>query len=249
MEYRSRSNSVNQLLDRALEAHGGLQRWRHVEKVKLAMTVGGLLFLMKGKRHAVGKEFTAETYTKEQKTIITPFANKAGYTGVFTRQQVRIKEHEEIISEAGDQTHLRGWLRSLLPWNDLGLLYFSGYAINHYFTLPFSLADEAIDLEEVPSIKIGEEHCQGLRATYPDGFISHSKKEKFYFTPAGRLIRHDYKAEAVSPFAYGAHFSTDYFTVEDFIFPRKRRAYLNFFGIPATLVMHMDVHSGEIHYS
>jgi hypothetical protein len=154
-----------------------------VEKVKLAMTVGGLLFLMKGKRHAVGKEFTAETYTKEQKTIITPFANKAGYTGFFTRQQVRIKEHEEIISEAGDQTHLRGWLWSLLPWNDLGLLYFSGYAINHYFTLPFSLADEAIDLEEVPSIKIRRRALSRTSGDVSGWFYFPFKKRKVLFYP------------------------------------------------------------------
>ncbi len=242
-----RSESVRQLLDLAMTAHGGLDRWQRVRKIDLSLTVGGALFIMKGKGKAVGKPFSAEIHTRERKTILTPFANQEGLTGGYTPDGVWMERDGEIFAEAGDQAALRGFFRSLVPWNDLGLLYFSGYAIQLYFTMPFPLADESFGLEEISPRKIHGERCRGLRITYPDHFISHSKQEKLYFNPEGRIVRHDYRAAAASAMAFGAHYSMDYFTADGFLFPARRRAYFNFLGFPTMVVIRMDIDSARVH--
>jgi hypothetical protein len=39
---------MNELLQAAVEAHGGLQRWSRLRKVSLDLSIGGLLWDMKG---------------------------------------------------------------------------------------------------------------------------------------------------------------------------------------------------------
>ena len=55
--------SANTLLEQAMEAHGGLERWQKVNKVSLNITAGGLVFFIKGRNRNVGKPFTADIYT------------------------------------------------------------------------------------------------------------------------------------------------------------------------------------------
>lgn len=252
MKIQRRTEHVHKLLEQVFEAHGGLERWQKVNTLSVSMTVGGLVFRIKGRQHGIGKPFRAEVFTKEQKTHITPFSNKAGTTGIFTPKHLWIKNDQgEVLSEMRDPaSKYHGVLKSLLLWDDLGQLYFGGYAISNYYNLPFTLANEDITLEEIPPKKVEGELCQGLRARYPDGFASHSKIEKFYFNPRGWLVRHDYKAKVVGPYAYASHFSMDYFSVEGFILARRRRVYSNFFGIPLKpmSILYMDIHGGEIKF-
>jgi hypothetical protein len=251
MENPAKSEAVNTLLEQALEAHGGMERWEKVNKVTLSMTVGGLVFFIKGRRRYVGKPFSADIYTREQKTVIMPFGNQPGISGIFMPDRVWLEnEKGDVVKELKNPACYRAFVKSLFPWDHFGQLYFGGYAINHYFNLPFSLVREGVQLEGISPVTIDGELCQGLRVIYPDNFVSHSRKEKLYFNQKGQIVRHDYKAGVVGPFAYGCHYSMDYFGIDEFIFAGKRRVYFNFSGIPLRpmAILYMNIHEGKVHY-
>ena len=243
--------SAKTLLEQAMEAHGGLERWQKVNKISLNMTAGGLVFFIKGRSRYVNKPATADIYTRKQMTVFNPFGNKAELTGSYTPDHVWIEnENSQVIAELREPAVYRGLMKSLLPWDHLGQLYFTGYAVNHYFNLPFSLTRDGVVLKEIDPVTINNESCPGLHVTYPDNFVTHSKNEKIYFNPKGQIVRHDYTAEPVGPFAFGSHFSMDYFAVDGFIFAKTRRVYVNILGMPLKLmaILYIDIHEGKVHF-
>ena len=182
----------------------------------------------KGRRKASGRPFTASIDTVGGDVTMRPFANSPAMVGEFTRERLRIlySETGEAIEECPTGSRWSGLLRTVIPWKDLDQLFFAGYAISHYFRLPFSLLDETVGLKALPD----KRGLRRVRATFPKGLYSHSPQETLHFDRSGRLVRHDYVARFLSPLARGAHLSQDYGTFDGLAFARRRRVRLDLAG-------------------
>ena len=81
---------MKDLLTRALDAHGGLSRWREIEAFQLKVSIGGGLWRLKGLPDGL-RDVTLRIQAHRQIVTITPFGGEAR-TGHFTPDRVWVEE-------------------------------------------------------------------------------------------------------------------------------------------------------------
>lgn len=211
---------MTELLDLALEAHGGLERWRKVKRITVRLTLAGYLFEIK--QHPDGlRTALVQVDAQRPRTLITPFPTR-GSRGLYEDGKVRIQtDAGSLVSELETpRTAYEGHQRAT-PWNDLQFLYFIGYAFWNYLTTPFLLASEGVVCEEGASHHENGQTWRTLRATFPEHIDTHCATQTFYFDDKVMLKRHDYFTDVAKGNA--AHYCFDPRTFDGFVFPTRRR--------------------------
>jgi hypothetical protein len=113
------------LLDAAITAHGGLQRWRQIDSIELTMRCGGIAMPFKGQPQIL-RHVTATVDPRR------PHVELHG-VGTFDAEQPR---------PSGMAHRLR--------WGAADVVHFAGYALWGYITTPFVFADEDFTVVELP---------------------------------------------------------------------------------------------------
>jgi hypothetical protein len=212
------------LLDYAVEAHGGLRRWRELGSIAATFSLEGSLWQAKGKAGAV-VDTTARAECHRQRITYTPFTQPATRS-VFDGEAVMIESLDGRELQRRDKARLSfaGRARAT-PWDDLHLAYFTGYAMWNYLTTPFLLTLPGFRCEEVEPWREGEERWRRLAVVFPPHIATHSAEQIFYFDAHGLLRRLDYSADVVGA-VHIAHYVASHVTVEGIVVPRQRRARL-----------------------
>jgi hypothetical protein len=210
---------MSDLLDLALDGHGGLELWEKLESVSATITVSGALFGLKGYPDGLGTtEVRADVSTP--RVGFAPFLGHA--RGAFEPDRV------VVSAEDGSERHLddpRAECLSLAPdepWEDLHLLYFAGYAMWNYLTTPYLLTRDGIEVREGGAWAENGEPWRRLEAAFPPGVDTHSRRQTFYFDAQGRLRRHDYVADVIGGWARVAHYCADHVQAGGLVFPTRR---------------------------
>lgn len=112
------------LLDEAIAAHGGLERWRAVETIDVALRCGGIAFPFKGQPDAL----------RNLRATVDPRRPHVELHGLGTFD--------------GAQPRPRGMARR--RWTREDLVHFAGYALWGYVVTPFVFADEDVRVRELP---------------------------------------------------------------------------------------------------
>ncbi len=213
------------LLDDAIEAHGGGRRWRRTEQIQAHVRSGGLLMRMKRKTPQFS-DYGITVDTKRQRIVLDPYPEE-GRRGVFDLGNVWIEspdgemlEQRENAREMFFGTH--GIARKL-RWDYLDALYFAGYAMWNYLTIPFVFEWPGIEISEGEALKEGDETWHRLDVSFPQSFHTHCPEQTFYFDSAGLLRRHDYFPEVVSSIANAVHLSERYHDFDGMRFATSRR--------------------------
>jgi hypothetical protein len=211
---------MTDLLDFALEAHGGLENWKRVIGVDVRLTLGGYLFEIK--QHPDGlRSALVKVDARRPQTLIVPFPQK-GKRGIYQQGRVWIQTDAGSMVEdlPTPRTAYEGDERRT-PWNDLQFLYFIGYAFWNYFTMPFLLASNGVTCEELAPWEENGQEWRVLKAIFDPSIDVHCAVQKFYFDSDGMLQRNDYFTDVAK--GNVAHYCTDYRTFDGFIFPTRRR--------------------------
>ncbi len=126
---------MNDSLELAVEAHGGLKRWSQLTTEKASLSITGTLWQLKGQREAL-KDVVVEAQLKCQQ-LTTHLIGKNRRT-VFTPDRVSIELESGIVEEGGDnpRSAFQGQ-RLETPWDNLHVAYFSSYALWNYLTIRF----------------------------------------------------------------------------------------------------------------
>jgi hypothetical protein len=215
---------MDALLEEAIAAHGGAERWAGVDEVRLEVRSGGFALASKLKRRIVS-HYRAEISTGEPHVVVHPFT-APGMRGVFTPESVRIEDAGgEVVSERRDARAKFPGGRRALWWDDLDILYFAGYAMWGYANAPFLFAREGFAAREIEPWEEDGETWRRLAVTFPPDVPAHSREQVFYFDERGMLRRNDYTAEPFGRWARGAHYSHDHRTFDGIAFPTRRRVY------------------------
>ena len=91
---------MNELLRRAVEAHGGLDRWNKVKAIKVEASVTGGIWYIKGKGDFLKNVvLTAET-RNERLTVDFPGQNKRA---IFVPERIVIETEDGTLIEARDE--------------------------------------------------------------------------------------------------------------------------------------------------
>lgn len=96
---------MNDLLNLAIKAHGGLERWRQVRSLQARVTLNGTLWRIKGRPNGLpGVLMRADT--RQPALTITPFPSP-GSVGHFAPDRVWIAgENNKLVSELNKpETH------------------------------------------------------------------------------------------------------------------------------------------------
>ena len=209
------------LLDRAVERHGGRAAWEALRSVTLTMQhLSGLVPSIKGLRRTFPQPGRAEVFPHEYRAVLHDFPT-AGRRGVFHAGAVQLFAADGAVveSSADHRPSFRG-LRKWRRWSPTDALYFFGYAITHYNSLPFSLA-EARPLR-LCRVRSDGRALTGVDVELPATLHTHCRRQSFYFDDEGLLRRHDYVADIVGWMARGAHLWRDFTTVHGIPIPRER---------------------------
>ena len=213
---------MNNLLNLALEAHGGLKRWNRVQAVRVAASVSGEIWRDKSKvDHLKSVILDVET-KRELVTINFPGQDERS---LFEPNRVEMQRRNGTIIASRDdpEASFEGQER-FTPWDDIHVAYFSGEAFYTYCNTPFLCTYDGFSSREISPIQVDDETWRRLEVTFPDTVKSHTKRQIFCFGPDGLLRRHDYTVDILGG-APGLFYASDYREVDGIFFPTKRRVY------------------------
>jgi hypothetical protein len=237
---------LDNLLNFALEAHGGLSAWDKLQSLHANISIGGALWDLK-QVPGLFKNTRVELKLRSQH-VITHLGD-VDERILFTPNQVSLE------TESGNTLETRIDPRSAFAghsadsrWDKLHAGYFSGYALWGYRTTPFRYAYSAFDAREIEPWHEDGERWRVLQVTFPDGYTAHTRTQYSYFGEDGLLRRHLYAVDVLGG-AQGANYASEYRPVEGVMLPTRRRV----FGyddarrkVPEPILVSIDL--SEIHF-
>lgn len=196
------------------EVYGGEARWRSIKTLALRVSAKGAAFKMKWQKPDVRRRALVRVW--EPYVRFEP-DRPDGVVEVFAGNETRLERPDgTVVERRTDPASYFPGGRRLLWWDRLDQLYFKGYAVWNYLTFPALLCRPEIDWEEP--------RPGTLRATFPDGFPTHSRVQEFHYDPETGLVRqHDYTANAFGGWAKGAHCILHHETFGGIPFGTQRR--------------------------
>ena len=215
------SADANALLGAALDAAGGLERWRTHGFLSGHLTQGGDVWALKG-HPGVLDDVRIDVALHQEWVSHRPFGAPE-LRSSFTPRRVELRDRDGRTVEALDDP--RGSFATHAfdtPWTRVQLAYFVGTAMWTYLTQPFCLALPGFRAEELPPWRDDGKVLRRLGVDWPDYLASHSSRQTLYFDDEGRLARHDYQVDIVAG-APAAHLFDDFVTVDGITLPTRHR--------------------------
>jgi hypothetical protein len=214
--------TVNDLLNLAVRAHGGLERWNKVKSIRAAASIKGAIWYLKGKADVL-KEVVLTADTRRER-VVMDFPEQDKRT-IFEPLRVVIEKSDGTVVEEREnpEKSFEGHQRDT-PWDDVHVAYFSGEALWTYLNTPFVYTQEGFKTGEIASVISDGETWRRLKVIFPDEIKSHTREQISCFGPDGLIRRHDYTVDILGG-ATGLNFASDYRDVDGIIVAAKRRIY------------------------
>lgn len=211
------------LLSGVLAAHGGIERWRTLDALRVKLRFGGAAFQLR----FIEPEPVARWLELDLRSPRSVFADypEPGQRGVFTPERVWIEGADGNPLRALDQPRdvLLASRRRQLWWDDLDLLYFAGYAAWNYFQGPFLLVRDGVEAREVEPWQENGETWRRLTVRFHASLPTHSREQVFYFGDDFHQRRHDYAPDVFAAWADAAHYTSDYREFGGLWLPTRRK--------------------------
>lgn len=224
------------VIERAIERHGGMARYEHVKHIVCDVaSMTGLAMSRRG----LGRDFPMPRIVtlmpRQGRAVLHDFPVR-GHDCVF--DQGRVAEVASGQSPVFDHDDYRSRMLSVSrlrrPWTTLDAVYFFGYAMTHYASLPYSL--RGIKVLDLATRRSGPWHAR-LDVENPPGSHTHSQRETLYFDASGLLVRHDYTPEVSSPIARAANFLLEYRSFDDYLVTERRKVFFRLGRMVTPLVV------------
>ena len=210
------------LLDNAIKAHGGEERWNRIKSVDLIWNFTGALLALKGYPGHYQPTITIDA--SRPRVVIQRLGTAKpddrwhldwDHTWIETRDGSIISD--QPAARASFAGHTRP-----TPWTELHLTYFVGYAMWNYFCAPFMFKWPGFTTRELEPHNEAGRTWRVLEVTHPDGFPTHTKVQKFYFDHESFLLKRlDYVTDVAGGAA--AHYCFDHKDFDGLIVPTLRR--------------------------
>jgi hypothetical protein len=187
------------------------------------MSITGLMWTRKGWPDVL-KDVRVTVETQAQQVRYEPF------TGPGLRSHYR---PDAVAVETSDgrtlkeRSNPRGSFENhtlQTTWDDLHLVYFSGYAMWNYLNTPFMFLLPGFETEEIGPWDEHGEQRRRLKVAFPNSVASHCSEQIFHIGSDGLIARLDYNAD-VSGAAPTAHYVSRYHDFDGIKIATERRAY------------------------
>jgi hypothetical protein len=214
---------VNELLEKVVAAHGGLQRWHALSRMDATIVSGGGFFPLKGILQDPNPR-RMTVWLHEERSLLKPYG-APDQVAIFTPDRVAVEKTDgTIVAERLDPKLSFVGHQMNTPWDPLHRAYFNGEALWTYLTTPFLLTMDGVQVEETYPWHEGNETWRVLRAHFSPSIETHSAYQDFFFGSDFRLRRHDYNVDIAGGFA-AAQLTSDYIEANGIFLPTKRRAF------------------------
>jgi hypothetical protein len=210
------------LLQHAVAAHGGLDRFNQFQMISAEVSIGGALWALKRRSERDSVRVSVDLHQEHASFAPWGLPNQHA---VFTPERLAVETDQGAVVEerANPRAAFAGHTRDT-PWDDLHQLYFSGYAMWTYLTIPFCLTWAGFEVAEIEPWQEQNETWRRLAVTFPPYLASHSLRQTCYFGADSRLRRHDYEVEVAGDFP-AAHYVSDYQDVSGLMIATRRRVF------------------------
>jgi hypothetical protein len=214
---------MSDLLELAIAAHGGWERWQQLSRITAHVSVGGAIWQVKGWPDVFA----------DARFEIDPHRQRTEYSlsGNMARRGVYEPDRTALVSDDGKVIEQRESPRKSFEghtvatrWDAQQLIYFAGYAMWTYLTTPFLLRLPGFRTEEIESWNEDGETWRRLKVGFPPNVPSHSAEQTFYFDHTGLLRRHDYSVEIMGGTS-SANYATNPKSFGAIVFPTRRRVF------------------------
>jgi hypothetical protein len=139
---------MTDLLKAAIEAHGGMERWREVRSVDMRLNFSGAALVVKGFPRDLQPSCSIDV--RECHVVFQRLGGDPDDRWIFTADRVWIERRDGSVLE--ERHHPRDAFAGHVwetKWDALHLTYFIGYAIWNYISIPFLLADAGFVTREI----------------------------------------------------------------------------------------------------
>ncbi|WP_176598110.1 MULTISPECIES: hypothetical protein [Sphingobium] len=214
---------MSDLLEQAIAAHGGWERWRQLKTLNAHAAIGGALWHLKAWPD-VFADVRVVADPHRPRAQYAPFID-IGRHSLFEPDRVAIvaADGKDIESREAPRDAFSGHGMTT-PWDALHLAYFSGYAMWTYLTTPFLLNLPGFQTQEIEPWDENGETWRRLKAIFPPNIPSHGREQIFYFDASGILRRHDYSVDVIGG-SSSANYALEPKTFGGIVYPTKRRVY------------------------
>src|SRR3546814_47048 len=212
---------MSDLLDMAIDAHGGLELWRGLKRITVDKTIGGTLFQLKGQDTLAATRFAIDPHRPH--AIYTPeeIAIRVVYNG-DAEVSVETGAGRVLERRPSPRAVFDGMAREY-PWDLLHLAYFCGYAGWNYLTTPFLFTYPGFETEEIEPWEEEGEIWRRLKVRFSPDIPTHCPEQIFHFDAKGLLRRLDYHSEVVNS-VRTAHYLYDHANFSGLVMPTRRKA-------------------------
>ncbi|MCL2394361.1 MAG: hypothetical protein FWC87_06690 [Acidimicrobiaceae bacterium] len=226
------------LLDTAVAAHGGLNRWNQISSITVDASITGAFWSLKNQTDALRRiRFEVET-TRQHLTM--DFVDQDRRT-VFDPSRVELQRRGgQLIEGRDDPERSFDGHQFQTPWDDLHLAYFTGEALWTYLNTPFVYTDPGFTTEEIEPIQVDRETWRRLQITFPERIKTHTRQQISCFGPDGLLRRHDFAIDLLGGVP-SRLYATDYRDVDGIIIPTTRHAWQDDNHTPELLMIAIDM--------
>jgi hypothetical protein len=233
---------MDDLIHKAIEAAGGLERFRSFRRVSAQLHHTGALWKLKQCENVLThSRVTVDLH--EQRVSHGPFAPSSDHS-IYTPSLVEIQRTDGSIVETLDhpRASFEGYEMET-PWSNAQLAYFAGYTMWTYLTSPFLLRYPGVAAQEIDPWVVDGLPWRRLRVEFAPNIATHSAVQTLYFDADGLLRRHDYEVDIQGRNA-AARYLSDYVTVQGIRMPTRLRIYprtTDNIALPEPLIVGVDL--------
>ena len=214
---------MNDLLELAVEGHGGLRRWERISRFRTRLSITGAIWTLKG-RPGLLDDVWLEGDTRRQRVTMTPFP-RPGHHATWEPHRQRIETAEGVVvAERRDPAAAFVATRAS-PWDEFQVAYFASEAIWNYLVAPFLFTRADFITEETWPWHEGGQTWRTLQVTYPHTVVAHARQQTYYFDDTGLLRRLDYTVDLLGG-GSAVHYPSRYREVDGIMIPTRRRVYV-----------------------
>ncbi|MBJ7340513.1 hypothetical protein [Mycolicibacterium sp.] len=215
---------MTDLLQKTLQAYGGIDRWNQLTSVSAHKRFGGAIWDIK-QVPGIVDDGDITVWIKNQRTSLCPFTSSNLKTA-YTPDRVGIETLDGDVVEMLDDPRASFAGHTLeTPWTALQLAYFTGYAMWTYTAEPFNLTLPGVRTEEAEPWTENGQTWQRLHVGYPDTIATHSPHQVLYIDDDGLIRRRDYQVD-IAGGSPAAHYVSDFEAIDGIVVPRTRMIYV-----------------------
>ncbi len=215
---------MKDLLQLAVAAHGGAERWEQLTRFRAAASISGAIWELKGQPGLLDG-VVLEGETRDQRMTITPFPEPGRYATWEPYRQTIETADGVLVGERRDPAAAFAGTTRHSPWDHFQAAYFASEGNWNYFTAPFILARPDFTTQETGPWHEDGQVWHRLTVSYPGTIVAHTRQQTYYFDDAGLLRRLDYSVNILGG-GPAVHYPSQYREFDGIMVPTRRRVYV-----------------------